>query len=667
MVLTPSFVAPPTDGSVPPALAVDFHHRHNPHHVFTLLYHSATFSQTQVTYEQLACAVHRVAYILNPDNAIPQGTNVGLLVSTSSLEYIIVVLGAMRAGLVPFPISPRVHPSGITHLLTTTRTSLVLAGGNDTIDSTTAQLSAILNESNFNVKIIELSILGDILSLIKTSKVRFKPFPSLGPVDKSSIVTVLHSSGSTGMPKAIKYHLEGVVKNIINKPHGWAASELVGTMALPTFHCLGMVIQVLEPLYMGYTQVLFAPARVPVVPNPNSTLKAIEGTKCTFLVCVPAFLEAWARDEDAIAILKHIKGIMFGGGPLTDAIGNELVNRGVRIYSGFGGTEFGSIHVAPPHEHNAQDWPWNYFKVSPRVKVNFVAQNDQDNTFELEFEAGEKHHPFVLNSELNGKATYKTRDLLTPHPSKSDFWKFIGRVDDQVALLNGEKINPRPMEAEIVKCPIIQSAVVFGQARNQTGVLIELKETLPGTENKRKELVGILWPYFQRANQSSPTHSRLDKRAVVFVDPARPLPRAPKGTIIRSAALKLYAPDIEEMYAALEKDSDTDILDDAEPPEEWADPGVVTVWISGLVKSILGKDIDSTMDLFQQGMDSVDLKGSFDPCVNAIVTEVDRQVSACEDGAQLVVTLGDLTESPYLKEALKDKLQVGGASYPVAQ
>ncbi|KAG8711771.1 hypothetical protein FRC11_001886 [Ceratobasidium sp. 423] len=59
---------------------------------------------------------------------------------------------------------------------------------------------------------------------------------------------------------------------------------------------------------------------------------------------------------------------------------------------------------------------------------------------------------------------------------------------------------------------------------------------------------------------------------------------------------------------------------------------------------------------------SAELKSSFDPCVNAIVAEVDRQVSACENGAQLVITLGGLTESPYLKQALEEKLQAGGAS-----
>ncbi|CAE7151180.1 unnamed protein product [Rhizoctonia solani] len=302
-----------------------------------------------------------------------------------------------------------------------------------------------------------------------------------------------------------------------------------------------------------------------------------------------------------------MKAVIFGGGPLTDEIGDKLVSDGLRIHSGYGATEFGTITVLPPRDQ-PDAWPWNYLRFSHHVKPHFIPQNDQDNAFELVFEPGEDHSPFVLNGELDGKAVYKTRDLIVSHPSKPNVWKFIGRVDDQIVLLNGEKTNPGPMETEIVKCPLVQGAVVFGQARNQTGVLIELKETsesLSEMGDSRKESIGEVWPYIERANQSSSTHSRLDKRAIIFVDPARPLPRTPKGTITRSAAVKLYARDIEGMYEALEHDIDAGAAAEVRPPVTWSDLGVVSDWIAERVKSILARDIDTTADLFQQGMDSL--------------------------------------------------------------
>ncbi|EUC65708.1 acetyl-CoA synthetase-like protein, putative, partial [Rhizoctonia solani AG-3 Rhs1AP] len=303
-----------------------------------------------------------------------------------------------------------------------------------------------------------------------------------------------------------------------------------------------------------------------------------------------------------------MKAVIFGGGPLTDEIGNKLVNYGirtwVRVYSGYGATEFGTISIIPPHDQ-PDTWPWNYIRFSPHVKAHFIPQNDRDNAFELVFEAGEDHDPFVLNSEINGKAVYRTRDLLIPHPSKSNLWKFVGRVDDQIILLNGEKTNPGPMETEIVKCPLVHGAVVFGQARNQTGVLVELKETSGLLSEMGTGKTKFTRPYIERANQTSSTHSRLDKQSIIFSDPARPLPRTPKGTIPRSAVLKLYARDIEEMYEALEQDLDTNPITELQLPEAWTNLEVVSDWIAKQVEGILGWNIDTMVDLFQQGLDSL--------------------------------------------------------------
>jgi hypothetical protein len=76
----------------------------------------------------------------------------------------------------------------------------------------------------------------------------------------------------------------------------------------------------------------------------------------------------------------------------------------------------------------------------------------------------ETHKPFVLNSEIDGKRVYATKDLLVRHPTKEALWKLyvlfllisrplflislvrsVGRLDDQIILLNGEKTNPGPM------------------------------------------------------------------------------------------------------------------------------------------------------------------------------------------------------------------------------
>ncbi|KAJ1302971.1 hypothetical protein OPQ81_003262 [Rhizoctonia solani] len=676
MTVSTDFVFPSTDGSVPPASAIDFHLKHNPKLLFAVLHDVNDSSQTDITYAQLAHAVHRAAHILNPKGCLPQGTNIGFLVSTHTIEYIVMILGAMRAGLVPFPISPRTHLPGIAHLLKSTQTSLVVAGGSQTIHDIIPQLTRDLAELDFSVQFLELPTIDSVLPEFGNPEFRYehKPFPPLKPMTDNAIVNILHSSGSTGMPRPVKFHLEGVFKNIINQPLGWVYAQggvRVGTMALPTFHAMGVFLQILVPLYVGYTQVLFAPSHIPVVPTSNLTIEAAATTKCSHLVCVPAFLEIWSQEEAAVAHLRQMKSIMFGGGPLAEAIGNKLVNQGVHIHSCYGATEFGGVNEVSDLDDLSD---WDYVKFSSHVDARFVPQNDEDHSYELVFVVSDDHKPFEINSEIDGKPAYRTKDLVVRHPFKQDLWKFVGRLDDQIILLNGEKTNPGPMEGEIVKCSIVHYAVMFGRERNQTGVLIELEESansLYQTKEGRAKAIDEIWPFIERANHTSPTHSRLEKHTVILVDPARPLPRTPKGTVPRAAALKLYAQDIEEMYLDLEKDSGA--VEGVEPPQSWTNPEDVEAWISKSVQSLLDHEVDVTGDLFQQGMDSLTatmllrvlksaLHASSDPSVQSATTKINQQTIFGEPTvrqlAQLLVHLsrnGDAPVDP-VAEALENIL-----------
>ncbi|GAB1528524.1 hypothetical protein RhiTH_011718 [Rhizoctonia solani] len=572
MATSAKFVSPPTDGSIPPSSISDFHLEHNPNHVFAILYDINNSSQTNVTYEQLACAVHRAAHILNPNGAIPQGTNIGLLLSTHAIQYIVTIFGAMRAGLVPFPISPRTPVSGIAHLLKSTQTSLVVAGGSQAINHIIPQLSNNLAEVDPPVQFIDPPSLDQVLPDLGKAEREpaHKPFPPLKAISGDTIISILHSTGSTGMPKPVKFHLEGLFKNLITQSIGRAyAQEGVrsGTMALPTFH--GM---------------------------------------------------EWSQDETAVAYLRQMKSVVsifevglqivvtqvtqiFGGGPLAEAIGNKLADQGVHFRSCYGATEFGGVTETSEVDETSD---WNYLQFSPQVDARFIPQNNGDNLFELAFVVSDNHKPFELNFEIDGRPAYRTKDLVVRHPYRPDLWKLVGRLDDQITLLNGEKTNPGPMEGEIGMCPIVRSAVMFGRERNQTGVLIELEESVSSmydTQEGRSKTIDEVWPFIERANQTSATHSRLERRTIIFVDPARPLPRTVKGGISRPGALKLYGSVIEEMYLGLEKGFGA--ADGTKPPRSWDTTEDIEVWVTEEIQNLLGRKVDVCGDLFQQGMDSL--------------------------------------------------------------
>lgn len=49
----------------------------------------------------------------------------------------------------------------------------------------------------------------------------------------------------------------------------------------------------------------------------------------------------------------------------------------------------------------------------------------------------------------------------------------VGRADDVIILVSGEKTVPAPMESIIGSSPLVQGVVMFGRERNQVGILLE--------------------------------------------------------------------------------------------------------------------------------------------------------------------------------------------------
>lgn len=54
-------------------------------------------------------------------------------------------------------------------------------------------------------------------------------------------------------------------------------------------------------------------------------------------------------------------------------------------------------------------------------------------------------------------------------------------------------------------------------------------------------------PIVDQANSNAPTFARVFKEMILVTDPAKPLPRAAKSTIIRKQSYALYADEIENL------------------------------------------------------------------------------------------------------------------------
>ncbi|KAK0209417.1 hypothetical protein IW262DRAFT_1529216 [Armillaria fumosa] len=81
--------------------------------------------------------------------------------------------------------------------------------------------------------------------------------------------------------------------------------------------------------------------------------------------------------------------------------------------------------------------------------------------------------PAAFNAEIDGIEALDMKDLVQLHPSNPRLWKVYGRADEQITHSTGEKTNPEPIEAALMSDRHITSAVMFGQGKFQSGVLVQ--------------------------------------------------------------------------------------------------------------------------------------------------------------------------------------------------
>lgn len=156
-------------------------------------------------------------------------------------------------------------------------------------------------------------------------------------------------------------------------------------MALPAFHTLGVISQLLHSAYalsptLLYPPTALSPTSLPVMPTPDNIIDHMKRTKAEALITIPALLQIWAQDEEVVKYLATLKAIGYSGGSVPTKLGNFMKEQGVTLCSIYGGTEFG----APTYMHQRpSDGDWEYIKIDERVNPVWDAQGD--GTFELIF------------------------------------------------------------------------------------------------------------------------------------------------------------------------------------------------------------------------------------------------------------------------------------------
>ncbi|KAG6828273.1 putative NRPS-like protein biosynthetic cluster [Tricholoma furcatifolium] len=617
--MSSSPILPPIEDLLIPE-AIDFNFKHNAEQPFFVFSNPEAPSRTQiVTHLEFGRAAHRMAHILRPNRAGEDGDIVAIVALSDVILYQAIVVGCMIAGLVPFPISPRSSAAALANLLEKTSCHRLITT-NVTLKPLIDDLRSHIDSASLSkLRIDEVPSFSSAYPRLGRESMEdpFERYPD--PVQRPSLDDLciyLHSSGSTGFPKAIPqthrawmtwalFHpslsnplVAGVVDLRDFRPRLTLAS-----MAPPAFHTLGLYVQLLNPVYGIVTIALFpptatAPDLIPIVPSPVNILEHAKLTKSTGIIVIPALLQIWSQTPEAAKYLSTLAYVGYAGSSLAPKLGKVLVDSGVHLHPIYGGTEFG----APTHPIKIEGKEnWEYVRFPDRTKIRWVHQGD--GTFECQFLSWEKHRPMVLN--LPDVEGYATSDLFVPHPTKEGLWKIVGRIDDVIVHSSGEKTVPAPMEDIIMSSPIIQGALIFGHQYDRAGILIEPKPQYAIDTVNLQALATLrnkLWSVIEEANRIAPAFSRIYKEMILITSDNKPLPRAGKGSVMRKAALALYNEEIVALYNTVESSVRTS--EDVVPPTSWTRADVRT-WIVEQAADLTSRQVSPTTDLFEQGFDSL--------------------------------------------------------------
>ncbi|KAL8801018.1 MAG: hypothetical protein Q9182_004762 [Xanthomendoza sp. 2 TL-2023] len=544
----------------------------------------------EVTFRDFARSVNKVAFWL--ERTIGRSTTFETVayIGAADLRYYVAAFAATKLGFKTLFPSTRNTIEG-------TRSLMAQMQCRTLITSEEIQVVDLL-ENGARHLIIES--LADMLS--KGSDIEHYPYDKTFDVAKDDPFIVIHTSGSTGLPKPITMYQGGLATADAHhnlQAHNGQSPKVQQLLTaspslhtLPPFHMGGIMLSLLIALY--YRQVIiWLPAGRPV--SVDLIEDILDNVKVGSCFLSPSILEEMSQSQDSLDRLRRLETVGFGGGPLAKAAGDKI-SQYTKIQNMMGSSEctFMPTHASAPED-------WQSFTYSPELH-GFRFEQVDEKLYEQVIVRDPSTDPYHSTwYTFPNQNRYATHDLYSKHPGKENMWLYAGRSDDVLVLSNGEKLDPNAMQSVLLDHPDVKGALVFGQARFEPGALIELRRKNPQPSEGQEIFNKSFQPYIDKANESAPAYGKLGYDHIIFAQPDKPMLRADKGTIKRSATLKSYAQEIDDFYERIK-------ISDASTAVELniKDRSSLVASLTPVVRRICHlKHIHFADDFFSMGIDSL--------------------------------------------------------------
>ncbi|RAH43033.1 NRPS-like enzyme [Aspergillus brunneoviolaceus CBS 621.78] len=551
-----------------------------------------------ITYQHLSYAVDRVAWWIE-EKLQGKERQVLAYIGTNDLRYCAFALACMKTGHVGLLLSTRNSQPAFRHLISETRCSVLVDG------SERAQFQKIIDEVDDNCSDLGLERwqMAPFWDIFAPSPVPEYPHQESYDDVEDYLTLIIHSSGTTGMPKPITL-THGYLATIdqmqtLPVPPGrepaMSALRNMGKMRFfhgPMFHIMGLYC--LTECIFYETPFLMAPDR-PLTPGLFSRIMSAPVPPRWGLLSPFLLQDLWSSEQGRLALLQ-LQDVNYGGAPLASATGDAISTQ-LRLQTLMGSSE--TVYTATLLCQDPADW--NFFEWNP--SFDHRMEEAGEGLWELVLPRPPSRRYHGVFHSFPHLTEYRTGDLFEPHPSKPDLWRAKGRADDVIVLSNGEKLNPVDAERQLETHPLVHRAAIFGQERFQVALIVEPEwDSLPESWTQ-ESLLRDLAPTLNEANGLLPAHGQVHHTHVTLALPDRPFALTPKGTLRRRETSQLYKEVIGALYKPAPEPGnaveDLNALPDAGHEE-------LQLWVQRLVAKISGVSaVNPNTDIVNLGVDSL--------------------------------------------------------------
>lgn len=471
-------------------------------------------SRTEYTWEQLHARARAMAGFLSQTLELPKGARVGFLCG-NGMTLIDAFFAALMTGIVLDTFNHRLIASELATMANREDLSALFF-----TRETRGKAYAMRNALAHPCRMICIDGPASYSEYSLKDQENDQPFTeSYAHIDEGDPLMLIHTGGSTGLPKAAVLSVHNVFMNAISQVLTWGIDASWGTYAcMPMFHTTGWNILTIPTLFAG--------GRLAISKEFSEMdfFDLAQDHRITVFSCADVMMKRIARHPRfRESDLSGIKFAVCGGGPLSRESLEAFWSKEVRVFSGYGMSEVGPFCLTPLASTSLAENKRKPFSVGrPMVftEIRLVDEEGQDVPVGKEGELllrGESMCDGYWNAPSASKEAFSQGWFLSGDIAVVDAdgdVSICGRKKNMY-ISGGENVYPTEIERVLEQHPDVREACVIGvpdECWGEVGKALIVPER-PGlsaaelrawTQNR---LSTIKRPHYYQLVDSIPTNS----------------------------------------------------------------------------------------------------------------------------------------------------------------